>query len=77
MLRGKSIKHSKDGAADRVRSIVFRISDTAGHSVGPPIVAAARPPDLFNRAKHLFDSAKVVAASRSSRWRPPVANSFS
>jgi hypothetical protein len=27
-----------------------------------PLVAAARPPDLLNRAKHLFDSAKVVPA---------------
>jgi len=31
-----------------------------------PLVAAARPPDLFDRAKHLLDSANVIRAPRST-----------
>jgi hypothetical protein len=60
MLGGKSTAKTARRIARSVRSIVFRIFDMAGHSVGRPLVAAARTPDLFNRAKHLFDSAKVV-----------------
>jgi hypothetical protein len=65
MLGGKSIKHGKDGATDRAIGYVDRFQKIRHAGVtllvgARPLVAAARPPDLFNRAKHLFDSAKVV-----------------
>jgi len=34
-----------------------------------PLVAAARPPDLFDRAKHLLDSANVIGASAHFAFR--------
>jgi hypothetical protein len=43
----------------------------AGSLCCRPLVAAARPPDLFNRAKHLFDSAKGRAGltvAPDPRW---------
>src|SRR5262249_24201373 len=47
--------------ARSARSIGFRIFGMAGlTSVDRPLVAAATPQDLFDRARHLLDSANVA-----------------
>jgi hypothetical protein len=42
-----------------------------GRSVGHPFVVPARPPDLFDHAKHLLDSANVGEPQASSLWAGP------
>ena len=62
LLGGKPVERRKDGATDRLVGWIDRFQNV-GHPgrsvVTRPLVAAARCPDLFDRAKHLLDSANV------------------
>jgi hypothetical protein len=66
MVGGKFVKQGKDSATDREIGYVDgfqNIRHGGGRSVARPLVAAAHPPDLFDRAKHLLGSANVATGA--------------